>query len=326
MTRPIIPPPVFGRPPVARGLFATTPPAIFPPVLGLFGLGLAWRRGAEMLGLPIGVSEMVLGAVSLLYLFALVAYLSKVMRRPAVLAEDLDILPGRAGVVAASLSMTLLAAALVPYAPGLAFGLGVLGLCTHLVLAVWAVWYFLTCAPEKRVVTPVWHLIFVGFILGGLVWEPLGVTWLVWVIVAVTIPAALVIWATSAVQFIRRVPPAPLRPLLAIHLAPASLFATVLTDLGQTGFGAAFAGLALVILAVLSVSGRWLTETGFSPMWGAFTFPVAACASAVLVQGWDVPGAIVLLGATIVVVSIAVRVMQAWVRGDLAAKTNSAVA
>jgi tellurite resistance protein len=41
------------------------------------------------------------------------------------------------------------------------------------------------------------------------------------------IPVATGVWAFSLWQLFTRIPPAPLRPLLAIHLAPASLFAIV---------------------------------------------------------------------------------------------------
>ena len=42
----------------------------------------------------------------------------------------------------------------------------------------------------------------------------------------VTLALALIIYAVSAYQLATRIAPAPLRPLLAIHLAPASLFTT----------------------------------------------------------------------------------------------------
>ena len=37
-----------------------------------------------------------------------------------------------------------------------------------------------------------------------------------------TLPIAALIWGISLAQLIGRIPPAPLRPLLAIHLAPVS--------------------------------------------------------------------------------------------------------
>ena len=62
-------------PPTTRpGLFRRTPPAIFPGIFGLIGLGLAWRQGAAAFALPGAIAETILGAVALLYLFAFTAY------------------------------------------------------------------------------------------------------------------------------------------------------------------------------------------------------------------------------------------------------------
>ncbi|MBD3803999.1 MAG: tellurium resistance protein, partial [Thioclava sp.] len=57
-----------------KGLFRRTPPAMFPPVLGLMGLGIAWRRGVREFALPPDLAELFLGAVTLLALFTLLAY------------------------------------------------------------------------------------------------------------------------------------------------------------------------------------------------------------------------------------------------------------
>ena len=45
---PIFPPPQF--PPLKLRAFQRMPPAVFPAIMGLFGLGLALRRGAEVIG------------------------------------------------------------------------------------------------------------------------------------------------------------------------------------------------------------------------------------------------------------------------------------
>ena len=301
-----------------------TPPAIFAPVMGLFGLGLAWRRALDAAGLPGGLADVVLGAVSLLWLFCVAAYLGKVVQRPGVLAEDLRVLPGRAGLAAANLSGVLFAATLVPYAPVFAFWVLMLSLASHAALGLAVLRGFLAGPEEARVITPVWHLIFVGYILAPLSLVPMGHGQAAIVILAVTMVAAAGIYAVSAVQLVRRIPPAPLRPLLAIHLAPVSLFATVSAMLGLPGQAAVFAGVALAVLAGLLAAGRWIAEAGFSALWGAFTFPAAAVASACLAVGWDVPGLVAVVAASAIVLPIAVRVMQAWAKGTLGPKTNAA--
>jgi tellurite resistance protein len=313
-------------PPRKAALFARTPPAAFPVVMGLLGLGLALRRGAEALQLPSVVSEMPLGAISVLWLFCVLAYGAKLARRPGVLLEDLRVLPGRAGVAALILSGLLVAAVLVPYAPGLAQALLIGGLMVHGAFALLMARVLVTSPPEGRVVTPVWHLIFVGFILGGIAAAELGMAGLAHGILIATMPVAAVIWAISLYQLATRIPPAPLRPLLAIHLAPASLFATVAALTGQSTIAAVALLLGGVILSMLVAGGKWLTEAGFSALWGAFTFPLAAYVSALYALGMDVTGTVLLIPALGFIPFVALRVMKAWAKGDLAAKTNAAEA
>jgi tellurite resistance protein len=253
--------------------------------MGLFGLGLAWRLGVGEFGLPAGLPEAFLGAVTLLYAFAAVAWASKPLRRMSVIGEELRILPGRAGLAAASLCLMLLAAVLVPYAPGVALVLGLVALFKHAMLAVLVVRALLTGPAEGRVVTPVFHLVFVGFILWPLSAIPLGLEPAARMVFWGTMPVAVLIWGASLWQLVTRVPPAPLRPLLAIHLAPASLFAITATALGLPGLGAIWAAIGSAILLALLVSVRWLTAAGFSALWGAFTFPLAAYATALLGVG-----------------------------------------
>lgn len=318
------PPPQF---PLRRPApFARMPPAVFPVLLGLLGLGLALRRGLGFLGLAPGLAEALLGAVVALWAFAACGYAVKLLRRPAVLAEDLRILPGRAGLAAAVLGLMLVAAALAPYAAGTAAALLAAALLLHAALAGLVLWLLFRAPPEQREVTPVWHLQFVGFIIGALAAVPLGADLVARVILFATLPVAAAIWAVSLWQLIRRIPPAPLRPLLAIHLAPASLFATVAASLGLDLLALAALGLAALIFAALLAAGRWITAAGFSALWGAFTFPLAAFASALYANGFGATATVVLAAATAIIPPVALKILAAWAKGSLAAKTNAAEA
>ena len=96
--------------PVPPGLWRRTPPAMFPPILGTLALALAWLGGAGAFGLPLGLAQMGAGMAVAVGLFAVTAYAVKLIRRPAVLADELTVLPGRTGVAAGVLSLYLLAA------------------------------------------------------------------------------------------------------------------------------------------------------------------------------------------------------------------------
>jgi len=323
---PVFPPPQF--PPVKLRPFQRMPPAVFPAIMGLFGLGLALRRAAAEGLVPAAIGEAVLGAVSLLWIFAAFGYLAKIAQRPGVVMEDLAVLPGRTGLAAGSLGLLLLAATLLPLNPLLAGVLMGAGLVLHLTLAFALILYLAKAPEEARVVTPAWHLHFVGFIIAGLTAAPLGWTALAQALLFGTGSVAVLIWGISLWQLVRRIPPAPLRPLLAVHLAPASLFGLVAALLGEVTLAQGMAVLGGAMLIAMLVVARWLTAAGFSALWGAFCFPLAAYCSLLMLLGglWLWPGVVVLAGAVGIVPVIAVKVLQAWVKGGLAAKTNAATA
>lgn len=320
------PPPEF--PPRKPALFARTPPAVFPVLLGLIGLALALRRGLAGFDLASGLVEALVGALVVGWAFALLAMAAKIARRPGVVAEDMRVLPGRSGLAAASISVMAMAGLLLPYAPGLAFALLWLGLALHAVLALLLIRVLMGLPTEARGVNPGLHLAFVGFIVAAVPAAQMGQMALASALLWITLPIAALIWGISLAQLITRIPPAPLRPMLAIHLAPAAPFATVAALIGQPVLAQAFAAFGAVILLALLAAARWITSAGFLPLWGAFTFPLAAYASALLTLGgvWGIAGNLVLGVSFLVIPPIAWAVLKLWPAGRLAAKTNAAEA
>lgn len=310
-----------------------TPPALFPPILGLFGLAVAWARTPEVFGAPAGFGQILSGAMVLVYLYTAGHYVAKLAARPGVVVEDLKILPGRAGLAALTMSGMLFAATLVPYSKTLAAIVLVLAIAGHASVLVLIIRGLITGPVEGRKVTPVFHLTFVGLIVSPIPALQLGWYGYADLVFWVSLVAAVVIWALSAVQFARETPPAPLRPLLAIHLAPASLLGTVAMLLGMPALALGFGVLAIGLLAALLAGGRWITATGFTPFWGAFAFPLAAFSSLMMMLAgagyggfFRILGGLVLIAATFFIPWVAVKVVQMWLKGALAVKTNAAVA
>lgn len=322
-------PPVFPlRPTPAPGPFRRTPPMVFLALIGLFALGLAWRKAALVLALPNGLVETYLGAVTLLWLGAAAAYVGKIARRPGVIRDELVTIPGRVGLSSAVLSVYFVAVVVVAYRPVLAWTVLYAGFALHIALALVLIGVMRRGPPEARGVTPAWQLSFTGFIVGGLGAAGLHLPGLATALVYAAIPVAIAIWAISLWQLVQRSPPAPLRPLLALHLGPASLLSTVATLQHHSWLGTAFAILGAAILLALMVALRWIMASGFTAFWGAFAFPLAAYANALLTLGgaWQAAGAVMLAAATVVILPISVRILRAWPGGDLAAKTNAATA
>lgn len=318
---------------------AQMPPAIFSLILGLFGLTLAWRAAALAFPVPMGFSDFLLGAVAGLFALATAAYIVKFIRRPGVLLEDLRILPGRGGLAALAVCFSALSSALIPISVVAATGLMWFALGFHVLMTGLVIYTLLSGPREQRQVTPIWHLSFVGVIVTAVSAVMLGYYALAAVIFWGALALALFIYAVSAFQLFTRIAPEPLRPLLAIHLAPVSLFTTValgfpasdypmMSLLAQISLAAA----ALVGLALL-FSLRFITKAGFSPLWASFTFPISAFTSALLTfahhegaQFALILGAVMLVVASGVVAHVAFKVIRMWLNGQLAVKTNAAKA
>jgi len=115
-------------------LWRRMPPAIFPPLLGLVGLTLALRLAGDVYGFGRLISHCVLCVALVFYCIAAMAYGAKFIKRPGVILQDLQGLPGRAGLAAMSLAGMLLAAALAPYVPVLAFCVLLVSFAGHAIL------------------------------------------------------------------------------------------------------------------------------------------------------------------------------------------------
>lgn len=316
----------------ALEFWRSTPPALFPSMMGLFGLGLAWRAVAQFAPISISpwISYVILGLACLIELFILSSYISKTSYRPGVVLDDLKSVPGRAGVSAITISVFLFAATLAPFAPSVASVALLVALPVHALTTVTTL-VVMARTPGGMIVSPAWHLSFVGVIVACLAAVPLGYIGLARFIFWIAIVLAIAIYAVSLLQMYKSDMPAPLRPMLAIHLAPVSLFATVAALLGSGGLSLIFATLAIGIAGVLASRLRYLTGAGFSPLWGAFTFPIAAFSVALFVVSVQIPtfgwlALVPLIFVSILTPFVVSRVLLMWLTGALATKTGAAIA
>ena len=195
-------------------------------------------------------------------------------------------LPGRSGLAAMTMGAMAAASLLLPFSLAAAQVLVLAGLAGHTVLAVLLLG-LLGKGDLPMPVNPSLHLSFVGFIVAAPAAVGLGWTGLATALFWVTLPVAVVIWALSAAQAFRALPPPPLRPMLAIHLAPAALLASVAGLLGLDGIASGLLAAGTVYSVVLVISARWICTVGITPLWGAFTFPLAVFLRP---QCWGLPG------------------------------------
>jgi len=311
--------------------WTVVPPAIFPPVLGLFALANGWRVAMGGAGATPWLGYFVTVLAVIMLLVGATAFSRKISRRPGVIWDDLKGIPGRAGIAALILSSYLFAGVLVPIAPVLAEVILWSAFVAHGGLVVMMITILRSAPPDMRKVTPVFHLHFVGFIVMPQAAVPLGYTGFAFVVFCLSLVLAAIIWLASLQQGLRASLPPPMRPLLAIHLAPIALLGSVALLFGYDAIALGFGFTALVALAVIFARGRYLLAAGFTPMWGALTFPLASSSTLLLALAqadgsWPfmIAGMVTLLVASVVNPYVAMRVWKSWAAGALASKTGAA--
>jgi tellurite resistance protein len=314
-------------------LWRQTPPAIFPVTLGFMALALGWHNASDVMPvIPVELGDLMLAVAMGFYLWFLLFYVVKAIARPSVVLEDLKMPPARGGIAAMAMAMMLLAAALLPFgvsAPQV-WWTGVLMMLAASALVLYSI---LTDPPEKRQYSTFQYLSFVGPIVGPMAGIPLGYVQES-ILMAYGASAA---WGVVTVGlFLTLNPlkmPVPLRPSLMIFAAPISLLAMVFGALGNdTLFGYMYPVTSAISIALMLLI-PWMAKGGFSPLWGAFTFPVAAFLNVQVMAVGKGFGMIAQVGVyaglvigTPLILFITYRMIMLWVTGDLAKKTGAATA
>lgn len=315
-----------------RSGWRTTPPAVFPVCLGFLGLALGWQNVGEIVPFAREISGVLLGLGSVFFLYFLALYLRKLAYRPSVLPEDLKSQPARAGIAAAPMSMMLLAAALLPYGISLPqlWWLGVI----FQIGTIAAVFYAIRRdPPEQRTFNPFQYLTFVGPVVAPFAGIPLGYeTVSIWLTYGALLAYA-VITAGYGLRLLSERPPINLRPSLVIFLAPNCLFAISFDLIGLDWAALLYYWIANITAFVLIILTPWLLKAGWSPVWSALTFPLAAFVNVqaravtdgagILATGAVYVGLIV---ATPLILLITWRFLKLWFSGNLSEITGAAKA
>jgi tellurite resistance protein len=250
-------------------------------VLGLSGLGQAWRVAAQLWGLPAVVGESVLLLAGLVWMALLLSYLLQAVRQPAVVSNEFRH-PVQGGTPALlAVSTLLIVLAVVPYSIEFAWALAIVGIGWHLVFSLWhtgALWQggrdALDTAPTLYLPTVAGNFTSAAA-LGALGhadwgWLFLGAGMFSWLALESLIIQRL--WHPKAM-------PAPQRPLLGIQFAPPVVCAMawlILVPGSSDHWLLMLWGYGLYQLLLGIRLGAWLGEQPFAPSYWAYTFGIAA--------------------------------------------------
>jgi len=296
------------------------------------GLGLGWRNAANVLPIAHEIGDMMLAGSSAYFVFFFAVYLRKIAARPMVLFEDMSNAPARAGVAAAAMSMMMLAAALLPFGISVpqVWWAGVILQIAASAVVCYAIW----CdPPEKRQFTPYQYLTFVGPVVGPIAGIPLGYIWESIALTFAALAAHVVITAGYGFRLAHVLPPIKMRPSIAIFLAPNCLFAISFGLLGIDWAFTVFYWIASITALVLVAIAPWLTKSGWTPAWAAFTFPAAAFLNLQVLAVAKGAAGLAIFGvyaglvlATPLILFIAYRFAMSWIMGELGSKCGAAIA
>ncbi len=312
------------------GLWRRTPPMIFAPILALLALALAWRAGIGEFSLPAGLADFLSGVAVALCLFAVVAYAAKIMRRPAVLGDELTTLPGRVGVDAGMVSLILSGGVLAPVSLIAGRAMLVCGLVALIALLVQDLRHLLARRSDRGQGGPAWQLRWTGLLAAAAVAQVTG--WQVlaaWLVYPGAVAALITAGAAMAQLRAQRVPKV-LLPLMALHLVPVAAYGVAAVAL-QAGFQQTAYGLTLAGLLLLPVFA-WRAGTGLFlvvltiPLSFAAWFLVALGAANPDLGAMRILGGLVLIAATLICLPLLFITLRDWARGQLAIRSNAAIA
>jgi tellurite resistance protein len=315
--------PASARPPVPL-----VPAAFFGMVLGLGGLGGAWRVAARTWGMPVWIGDALLLAAALIWCAWIALFVAKWAWAPAAARSELADPALSFGLGLVAMATLMASIAIKDYAPGLAWWVFVMGAIGGTLLTAWLIGGLWQGGRALESITPLTILPSVGTAytgalaagafghreLAAMMWGPGVITWI--------IMDSLILY-----RLLSHGLPVPMRATIGIQLAPPAV--GCLAYLGFTegppdrlvhfliGY-AILQGLILIRLV------PWIRAQLFGPGAWAFTFGVAALSgSALLCLERHPTGAIASLAwpmfliANVFIGWIAVRTLILFAQGRL---------
>jgi tellurite resistance protein len=260
----------------------------FAVVMGLSGLTLAWHRAEKVLELPIHLSLYLLAFTIAVFILLAGLYGIKFIRyREMVAAEfnhpiKLNFFP------AISISLVLIATALLPYKPDISRVLWMLGAIVHLAftLYVLSVWIHHN-RFEIQHINPAWFIPIVGNILIPIAGVQHGFKELSWFFFSIGLLFWLVLLAIIFYRMIFHQPLAErMMPTLFILIAPPAIgFVSWLQMTNSLdAFGRVLYYSALFLTLMLLTQIRRFLRLKFFLSWWAYSFPLAAITLATLLM------------------------------------------
>lgn len=308
---------------------AHLPVGVFAIAMGIAGTASAWHRAGDALDLGPVVGDALAWLGLAVLAAAAIAYGAKAVRHPRAALDEWRHPVTSAFVATAPVALLALAVAFLPVSDGISAVLWWVGAVLQAAITVVVMRTWITDARVQSVhVHPAWFIPVVGNLvapIAGVAHAPTEVTWYFFGIGTVYWFGLLPVVLNRL--FVEGVMPPRLAPTLAILVAPPAVAVLAWVRMGGSWddpVAAVLLGVVVFQLALLAAQANALRKVPFAVSAWAYTFPLAAAASALLgayTSGATVSaawgGAAVLAAATVLVVGLGWRTGLAVVRGEL---------
>ncbi|PJR08767.1 dicarboxylate transporter/tellurite-resistance protein TehA [Sinorhizobium meliloti] len=311
------------------------PASYFGMVLGLAGLGNAWRGASLAWQLPEFIAEWIYVVAGAVWAVLVVLYILKAILAPAKLMEEAAHPVQCCFIGLAGVSTMLIAGGLVPHSQLGASIVFAIAFIFTLLFAVWRTGGLWKGERDHANTTAVLYLPTVaGSFVSATVVSALGYPdWgqfafgaglFSWLAIESVLLHRLLIGPTN---------PAPLRPTLGVQLAPAPVGAVAYIAISggvPDIFAHALIGYGILQLLVMARLSRWIAQAGAVPGLWAFSFGATAIAAApaLLIAHGD-HGAISILApllfviANLVIAGLIVMTLSLLLSGKMFASPQS---
>lgn len=265
------------------------PVSMFAAVLGVAGLGIAWRKAAPVMGVAPWIGEVLIFTGVLLFACIATAYGLKIARAPQTMREEASDLKRVASFATIPMSLQLFAAGGLPLDPAIAMLLWIIGTAAQFFLLVVILMLWMQGGNTRRMFRPSLFLPTAGVLLGPATGYHLGFIEISWMMFSL----GILVWLFFLVMlFDRLFFDMPLTdeelPQLAISASPPALAFMSYIALNQQmidGFARFLFYVTMLFVMLTLAHASRLVRLRFSLAWWSFTFPSVAVAGAAMDYG-----------------------------------------
>ncbi|MBN9366484.1 MAG: dicarboxylate transporter/tellurite-resistance protein TehA [Comamonadaceae bacterium] len=274
---------------------ARLPASYFGMILGLAGMGQAWRAAAVLWKVPEQIGEGVLLLATLIWAALLMTYLSQALRHPqAVRAEAEHPVQGSTPALMAIATM-LIAMAVLPYSRTTAECLAAVALAGHLFFSLWHTGTVWRGGRSHQDTVPTAYLPTVaGNFTSAALLGALGLASWGWIFLGTGVFSWLALESLMIHRMLGPEPlPVPQRPLVGIQFAPpvvCGMACLMLLPGSHEPWLLMLWGYGLFQLLLGLRMRVWLGEQPFAMSYWSYTFGIAAttiCALKLAISGVD---------------------------------------